>query len=684
MLHSKTDNQGPACPICLCSYDQRDRIPRIMLTCGHTFCSLCLRQLASKNIGIKCPLDKSIFNLQDKNIEILPVNFALKQILEERSKWEFCHIHNEEMRFYCLNDKSKVCDECIETGDHERHKLIPIKKIRAEVEEKIKKLKSTSESLDKYYNGLEEVYSLRKVGIIENVKKRFSEIHQTLKQKEEAMCHTIDRYFNQEVRNIRTESTSESHIKGETLNTLSELQTCVKEDNMEGMIKLITSQVKEAPMDVLNQRLHKINKNFDDGTYNFDKLIKTRSDQINEINFPLEIFNQEINNSRADLNPPDTSLSVLDKKKNSVSSFHEVFSLDVIDSSLIITVKDENTLSSIISNSQVLEKCKEIYNVQFTFRRIISMEELERSFQSFLNNFKKVETLKIIVADKDVEDGDIIYCFSLIIPLIENLKCLDVQLADCHSVNKGFVYIFNDVLPRTHKLNKLTMNFKNTTLSDKGLQVFNMRTLPQLNYLRSLGLLLSGTEITDESITSLFVNMERIQSFKLDFQSTKISDKSIEVFSQCILPFMDPLVGFEMGLGDTNVTDYSISQLSVKTENLKVFKLDLQSTKISDESLMALAKITLPYMKVLNIFDLNLCGTRITDEGLTKLCFKMETVTSFRLDLAGTEVTNLSLHNIIKNLLPNMKALKELDIGIINTRVSDERLIKQLKTFLRR
>ena len=54
------------CPICYDTYNDKDKIPRI-LHCGHTFCQICLLDLRTSNI-LTCPTCRKFFTPEVKNL----------------------------------------------------------------------------------------------------------------------------------------------------------------------------------------------------------------------------------------------------------------------------------------------------------------------------------------------------------------------------------------------------------------------------------------------------------------------------------------------------------------------------------------------------------------------------------------------------------------------------------------
>lgn len=67
------------CVLCKSLYDIQTHVPRILIHCGHTFCTPCLNDFF-RNFRVRCPLClKLIKNIE--NIERLPINHTIFSIL---------------------------------------------------------------------------------------------------------------------------------------------------------------------------------------------------------------------------------------------------------------------------------------------------------------------------------------------------------------------------------------------------------------------------------------------------------------------------------------------------------------------------------------------------------------------------------------------------------------------------
>ncbi|XP_029795829.1 tripartite motif-containing protein 59 [Suricata suricatta] len=122
------------CPICYSIFED----PRV-LPCSHTFCRNCLENIlqASGNfyiwrplrIPLKCPNCRSIIEIAPPGIESLPVNFALRAIIEKYQQEDHPDIvtcpehYRQPLNVYCLLDKKLVCGHCLTIGQHHGHPI---------------------------------------------------------------------------------------------------------------------------------------------------------------------------------------------------------------------------------------------------------------------------------------------------------------------------------------------------------------------------------------------------------------------------------------------------------------------------------------------------------------------------------------------------------------------------------
>lgn len=68
------------CIICMMIYNRTDRKP-LVLTCGHTFCKICITNMfkIKDREGLLCPLDKKVQPWQI--VDEVPVNWTIMDLL---------------------------------------------------------------------------------------------------------------------------------------------------------------------------------------------------------------------------------------------------------------------------------------------------------------------------------------------------------------------------------------------------------------------------------------------------------------------------------------------------------------------------------------------------------------------------------------------------------------------------
>jgi hypothetical protein len=114
------------CGVCRMIYNVGDRIPRILVNCGHTYCTSCLTKYYRKN-RIRCPFCKKLVkNLE--SVEQLPLNINIfSEIVDidpkllgmldpdsNNSYISLCNNHIEKQKhFYCSHHMVNFCRECI-------------------------------------------------------------------------------------------------------------------------------------------------------------------------------------------------------------------------------------------------------------------------------------------------------------------------------------------------------------------------------------------------------------------------------------------------------------------------------------------------------------------------------------------------------------------------------------------
>ena len=110
--HRKLD----ICGVCHQKYNVGDKIPRILVNCGHTFCTSCLMKYYH-NSHIRCPYCRKLVKNLD-NVETLPLNLSIfgeivkndpviMLLIDPSSDISFsssCNQHPEKQKHYSCTD----------------------------------------------------------------------------------------------------------------------------------------------------------------------------------------------------------------------------------------------------------------------------------------------------------------------------------------------------------------------------------------------------------------------------------------------------------------------------------------------------------------------------------------------------------------------------------------------------
>ncbi|XP_043853557.1 tripartite motif-containing protein 59 isoform X2 [Dromiciops gliroides] len=174
------------CSICYSIFED----PRV-LPCSHTFCRNCLENVlqASGNfymwrpirIPLKCPNCRSTVEIPPPGIDSLPINFALRAIIEKYQQEEHpdvvtCPEHSSQpLNVYCLLDRQLVCGHCLTIGQHHGHPIDDL--LSAYVKEKDTPPKLLEQLTDNHW--IEVCLLIEK---LEEQKSHFEEIIQSDKE----------------------------------------------------------------------------------------------------------------------------------------------------------------------------------------------------------------------------------------------------------------------------------------------------------------------------------------------------------------------------------------------------------------------------------------------------------------------------------------------------------------------
>ena len=104
------------CAVCFEEYDHEERVPLMLISCGHTFCRCCLMLLPEP---LRCPY---CMNLESHSLSELPKNILIYQIQAQLNPNEVDMCRHEDLLFYCKICKYPLCLNCV--VKHSNHGLV--------------------------------------------------------------------------------------------------------------------------------------------------------------------------------------------------------------------------------------------------------------------------------------------------------------------------------------------------------------------------------------------------------------------------------------------------------------------------------------------------------------------------------------------------------------------------------
>ena len=333
------------CPSCNEQYNEEQRIPRILLNCGHTICSQCISTCENSTIPLKCPEDGT--ECQNISLSSFPINKALLKLLHKISEskkdlsensllkslsikspkssqnkgmstarasrinlenlkltnsklTEKCSEHpSRNIEMICLEELCKICTNCAIFGKHKNHNVINIDEFVKDIEIKADKL---IELLENISDG--EIK--KEIEIINDKSKiNLNNLLNVINDKYNSMTNVIHEFTLNLIEKVKKD---ENILIGEISNQFDKLRGRVKYYlELNDKINLNVNEWKnkvEDNMTLLNQVKDLSNEClkfvdcYGDNLYN--KLIKSGNNIIYDIHkiitFPIDEIQEEIKN----------------------------------------------------------------------------------------------------------------------------------------------------------------------------------------------------------------------------------------------------------------------------------------------------------------------------------------------------------------------------------------------------
>ncbi|XP_053171574.1 nuclear factor 7, brain-like [Scomber japonicus] len=187
-----------SCPVCYDIFKDP-----VMLTCGHSFCKVCLQRWWREKQEQECPVCNAVSGSNNP-----PCNLALKNLCEaflmERDQRAsagsepLCSLHSEKLKLFCLNHQHPVCLVCLHSETHKKHIFRSISEAAQDhKEELLKSMKPLQDKIRLFEEVKRNCYQTARhmkvqARVIERqIKEQFKKLHQFLQEEEEARISAL-------------------------------------------------------------------------------------------------------------------------------------------------------------------------------------------------------------------------------------------------------------------------------------------------------------------------------------------------------------------------------------------------------------------------------------------------------------------------------------------------------------
>nr|XP_055035208.1 E3 ubiquitin-protein ligase TRIM39-like [Misgurnus anguillicaudatus] len=210
-----------SCPLCCDIFTNP-----VLLSCSHSICKDCIQRFWESKVTKDCPVCR-----RRSSKEFPPINLALKNLCEtflkercQRSS-SVCHLHNEKLKLFCLDDQQPVCLVCRDSRTHNNHKFCPVdeavidnkeklKTALKPLQEKLRIFKKNKQNLDK----TAEHIKIQAERTEKQIHEEFEKLHQLLHDEESVRITALreeeeqkSQMMKEKIKKMSSEISSLSH-----------------------------------------------------------------------------------------------------------------------------------------------------------------------------------------------------------------------------------------------------------------------------------------------------------------------------------------------------------------------------------------------------------------------------------------------------------------------------------------
>ena len=273
---SASQENSLTCAVCLSVFTDPKLLP-----CFHTFCALCIQDVADRHQGscFPCPACREPTSLPPGGAAALQSNFYIrKEELDGARKGELCLTHEgKDKELFCADCDKAICVKCI-ANEHVKHDIVDIHTAADRVRDKLPERKTD------FDNAIVQVEEQIKATKEEQkaVSDKTAAVERNIRERHATIVAAADKFRDEALDSLRSVSTD---IDREIANRLKE-----QEGNLE-KLKKISRQLEQTLRDRTANDILTIDKEIRSEPYSKEAVSQMISDIHNVICRPALRFN---------------------------------------------------------------------------------------------------------------------------------------------------------------------------------------------------------------------------------------------------------------------------------------------------------------------------------------------------------------------------------------------------------
>uniref|UniRef100_A0A671W979 Uncharacterized protein n=2 Tax=Sparus aurata TaxID=8175 RepID=A0A671W979_SPAAU len=178
------------CPVC------RDVFKNpVVLSCSHSFCKDCLQSCWREKQTQECPVCRTVSSTRQPPVSLVLKNLCEAFLLErdQRASEDFCSLHSEKLKLFCLDHQQPVCVVCRDSEQHTNHRFRPIDEAARQHKKKLEQTLPTLkgglkvfEQVKVKFDQTAEHMKVQARHTERQIEKQFKKLQQFLEEEEEA------------------------------------------------------------------------------------------------------------------------------------------------------------------------------------------------------------------------------------------------------------------------------------------------------------------------------------------------------------------------------------------------------------------------------------------------------------------------------------------------------------------